>query len=571
MANRLDSIDSGSNYRFGDKLQVANPPRSLFDLSHRNTLTISNAGLLVPICVMETVPGDSFDLSVNSIIRVLPQVVPLMSHQRLYVHAFYSRIGDLWKNASTFMTKGYSGTTEKSIPVLHADTIESSNLDSDGKVLPGSTLDYMGIPIGLTASQIANLKVNALPFMMHARIWRDYFCNRNLTIDDRGLLPDDDSDFRLNDDGYVQSMVDSSKASTILTVPRYRDFADDRFTSALPFLQRGTQSSLSIDSSLDFSAAHFAVRSSAVSSVSTANVVTDGTYAGALSYTEPSSSAGTYGTLLNNWFVNELNKGTVSNIGISLNELRSLAINQTELERMAKTDGSYGEFGLTFFGKRSKNAVDYRPQYIGGTYQSINFSEVLSTAMTTSTVSGSSVNTPVGSMAGHGFCSVNGSLGHVDCDDYGYIMIVASIMPDTYYSQGLSKMYSRSSQADMFLPGRTKTGMVPILNKELYISGSTTKDNGLFAYNDPFDELRYLPNEIHGKIADSSNASFFPWTQSRYFTSTPTYSKSFCNTMNNIRKDYLYAPTEDAYIMDCQIGIRAVRPLPYMSIPAQII
>lgn len=257
MTNKLDSIDSGSNYKFADKLQVANPPRSLFDLSHRNTFTISNAGLLVPVCVMETVPGDSFDLSINSIVRVLPQVVPLMSHQRLYIHAFYSRIGDLWKNANTFMTKGYSGTTEKSIPVLNSNTIDSSNFDSDGKVLPGSLLDYMGIPIGLTSSQIVRLGVNALPFMMHSRIWRDYFCNKNLYLQNRALLPDDDSDFRLNDDGLIQSYVDFSYKSSVLTTSRYRDFADDRFTSALPFMQRGTEQSLSFDSSFDFSKSDF--------------------------------------------------------------------------------------------------------------------------------------------------------------------------------------------------------------------------------------------------------------------------------------------------------------------------
>ena len=122
----LDAFDSGSNYSFGDKSERANVPRSLFDLSHLNTLTIDNAGELVPICLLETVPGDSFDLKVDALLRVLPLEVPLYSRQRLYVHAFYSRLSDLWNHAQTFMTKGYSGNTVYTIPVLTDDNLPAS-------------------------------------------------------------------------------------------------------------------------------------------------------------------------------------------------------------------------------------------------------------------------------------------------------------------------------------------------------------------------------------------------------------------------------------------------------------
>ena len=78
---------------------------------------------------------------------------------------------------------------------------------------------------------------------------------------------------------------------------------------------------------------------------------------------------------------------------IKMADIRKLAIEQTELEKMARTDGSYAEFGLTFFGIVSKNAVDHKPVYIGGSYKEITYTEVVQTS--------ESGNTPLGSYVGH--------------------------------------------------------------------------------------------------------------------------------------------------------------------------
>ena len=83
MDKSLDSIDSGSNYSFGDKMLKPQMSRSLFDLSHLNSLTIDNAGSLIPIACKEVNPNEDHEISVKSLLRVLPQVVPLYSRQRL--------------------------------------------------------------------------------------------------------------------------------------------------------------------------------------------------------------------------------------------------------------------------------------------------------------------------------------------------------------------------------------------------------------------------------------------------------------------------------------------------------
>ena len=605
--NSLESFDSGSNYRFGDKMIKTSSPRSLFDLSHLNTLTIKNCGQIIPISVFEALPGDDHDISVDCLLRVMPQVVPLYSRQRLYVYAFYSRYSDLWKNWQVFMDRGYTGTVNKTIPTLNKPDNENLNYANQSDTIPVDSLfDYMGLPIGASCEKLFGYSANdvtagisALPFMMYLRIYRDYFMNKNHWINDRVMLPDDDSRFRLDDDGKLLSAKDESKTFTFdVTSSSYdltidgsgayhfagcmHDYPDDYFVSALPFTQRGNQTNLKyqIDASqLGFNFDNVLTNDTLTATNYTISDVAQGRI-NLAQRLKPTKN----GTALSDTELNQLKltlqniKLTGDSIGlkITLEDIRKLAIEQQELEQLARTDGSYAQFGLSFFGEVSKAAYDFRPIYIGGTYKNIAFTEVLQTA-TTQTVDSQSqtIDNSTGSMYGHGITGIsNGHIGHIHCDDYGMIMILACIMPDVYYSQGLDKLFTESLQAEKWLPERVLLGMQPILNKELYYAGnngsSTGDDNYLWAYQNPFDHLRYIPNKIHGKIADTSNKSFYPFTQARHFTQLPNWGRAFSST-NDVRKDYLIAKTEDAYSAQFKMNIRSVRPLPYKAIPARLV
>ena len=270
--NSVEGLDTGSNYKFGDKMLRTKLPRSLFDLSHLNTLTIPNAGMLVPISLWETLPQDDFDINVDCLLRVMPQVVPLYSRQRLFIYGFYSRYSDLWNNWQVFKDKGYTGLDNHTIPILQENLQNNkSNINYDSndvntqKVNPNDLFDYMGLPIGLDFTKAFRSDIpgkcafiSSLPFMMYLRIYRDYFMNKNHWINDRVMLPDDDSRFRISDDGVLLSARDNSKhfyfCNTYQNSGKFdlvinsgdyyfsgamHDYPDDYFVSALPFPQRG--------------------------------------------------------------------------------------------------------------------------------------------------------------------------------------------------------------------------------------------------------------------------------------------------------------------------------------------
>ncbi|QCS37098.1 major capsid protein [Tortoise microvirus 54] len=582
MDRRLQTPDSGSNYNFQNKMTMGNTPRSLFDLSHLLTTTIPDVGSVIPIALFETLPNDSFELSVEALLRVLPQTVPLYSRQRLSIHAFWSRMGDLHNEFNTFMTKGYTGDQILTLPRLGANNCANRTAASYTDLI-SMFIPAFGSYV-LNSTFFSNVYVNALPFMMYQRIWRDYYMNKNFYINDRVLLPNVDDHFRLNTAGMLISAAETGATSWDITKLRYRDYADDYFTSAFPSPQRGTAPTLDMTlTPIDLPdlfnvdgliAANTGLLSSGIPTLGTPIYLKDSLISGTPSnsfftgnsthpYSQATINAG------RQTLVDVLNSAVApfddihARSSITLNNIRELAVAQSELEKMAKTDGSYADFGLTFFGRQSKNAVDYRPVYVGGTMQSINFSEVLQTTNT--------VETPLGAYAGHGISYANnGYIGRLDCDDYGYLMVVCSVIPDTYYSQGLDRLWFRSLQSEMFLPDRARLGMREILNKELYFSNNAETDEDIFAYQNPFDEYRYVPNRISGKIADPTNESFFAYTQSREFNSTPSFSQSFATMQNNVRSDYLVAPTEVPYTAQFSIKCRAVRPLPYHPIPSNL-
>lgn len=597
----LDSIDSGSQYQFGDKMQRPNFPRSAFDLSHLNTMTVPNAGIIFPVMCAEVLPSDSFTTRLNALLRVLPQVVPPYSRQRMYFDAFFVRCSDVWKNWNTYMKKGKDGNTILTRPALTLDNISTDGLtttESEGVLTSGivqanSIYDYMGIPIGTDIVDLIKkgYHIDALPFFALLQIYRWYYLNKNTYIEDDAMFPDDESDFRLDNNGNIISFVNEELPNNVLGSKMFRLWAQDYFTSALPFAQRGSAPVLPLTMTSGLQLGDMTVKSvldssgfSMVSGTSTNSAVGNLTVDGTASVggnnivhnvlTEVSGSPASQGRVVTSISGKSEAGMTLKDVAFAstslqfdssvvLDDIRRLAISQLELERMARTDGTYEEFGLTFYGMSSRNAVDYKPLYVGSCYQDVSFSEVLQTSSSDDT-------SPLGTYAGHGVSvTQDGNLGQFNADDYGYFIVLCSIMPDIYYFQGLDRKFTKSVQSEEFLPNRDKMGMRPIYNRELFLSGTKSTDDDLFAYQNPFDEFRYMQNEIHGQIADPSKESFWPYTQARKFTETPNFNATFV-TASDARKDYLSAPLEDAYTMQVKFDIRAVRPLSYIAHPAEV-
>ena len=119
------------------RVQTARPGRSVFNLSYEKKFTC-DMGQLIPIMCDEVVPGDSFKIGNQSVIRMQPLVAPAMHEINQYVHYFFVPYRILWDDWENFITKGVSGDYTVAVPEWNPTNTAK-----------GSLWDFFGFPVGI--------------------------------------------------------------------------------------------------------------------------------------------------------------------------------------------------------------------------------------------------------------------------------------------------------------------------------------------------------------------------------------------------------------------------------------
>ena len=117
--------------------------RNTFNLSHEVKLT-TEFGSLTPIFCEPVVPGDTFKMSTDILIRVAPLLAPVMHRVNIYTHFFFVPNRLIWSNWEKFITGGETGTEEPAYPKLLIDADYLSG--KTALVEQSSLLDYLDFP-----------------------------------------------------------------------------------------------------------------------------------------------------------------------------------------------------------------------------------------------------------------------------------------------------------------------------------------------------------------------------------------------------------------------------------------
>lgn len=270
--------------------------KSVMDLSHSVTFPIDVDGAILPICCIETLPSDSFEISVECLLRQLsPLKVPVMTNLRLNTAFYYCDNRLAWKKWDRFMTGGRSGNEVYDIPrVANVDTIdefgnikyslydkvtvskyENGNVTRNIK-LSNSLHTYFGISLNHSADNIEidgfddesdELPV-AFPFFGYQMICRDYYTNVDRLKNDlsgglfdnyddidsdwtySNLFPSDEDEIKLVDGVQLKSGFnsgddpDTGSFGFNLDKVRYHDVRPDYFTTSKKAPMRGDAPSL---------------------------------------------------------------------------------------------------------------------------------------------------------------------------------------------------------------------------------------------------------------------------------------------------------------------------------------
>lgn len=498
------------------QVKVSKPNRNSFDLTHDLKLSC-NAGKLYPVCTLECLPGDVFELAHEAVFRMAPLVSPLMHRVDVTFHTFFVPLRLLWANFERWITNNQGDDPLPAFPTFD--------------ILPDGTnytelMDYLDIPPpSLNPTADTTETISAMPFGAYQVIYNEFYRDQNLIS------------AIVEPQQYILS--DGNNNGNNIEEIRVRAWEHDYFTSALPFAQKGA--AVEIPVVADFEDVSVFVDNLTGAGLTNNVAPNPLLVAGVTSPDVPAD------TLYARTSVLDIEATTI-------NDLRVAFRLQEWLEKQARGGSRYAENILTFFNVNPQDARLNRPEYVCGSKSPIVISEVLQTS--------ESMNTPQGNMAGHGLGLVNKNRDRYFCAEHGYLMTIMSVMPKTSYQQGIPRHFLKYTHpTQLFWPQFEHLGEQEVLNREIYAYLSTGGDT--FGYLPRYSEYRVLNNRVSGEFRDSLDF----WTWSRKFADLPALNRAFIECTPDYRPFAVVDTEVDHFYAHILFIIKAIRPMGKFGTP----
>lgn len=445
--------------------------RAKHNLSHYH-ITSADMGQLIPIEVREVLPGESFRHGTNAIIRTSPLNTPVMHPVHITVHHWFVPHRIVWPDFEKFVTGGPDGEDATVLPKITAPTTTGFSV--------GSLANRLGVVAG-----VDDISVNALPFRAYAMIWNHFYRDQQLQTP-------------------LTVATSSGPDTTTNTALQNVCWEKDYFTAARPEAQLGPDVYLPLGQTAPV---HSEIGSLANGGPHTVNT------------TFPAGDRVTLGALSTN---SDLYADLSNASAVTILQLRQTSAIQRFMEQMNNYGARFDEYLMSQFGVRSQDSRLQLPEYLGGSTQVLQFSEVLQTAEGAD---------PVGEMRGHGIAALNSNAYTRFFQEHGYIISLAFVRPKTMYFQGLERHWSYSTKYDFFQPQMETIGDQEVYNREIFVQG-TAADNNIFGWSPRYEQYR----RAWSKVSAEMETVLDTWHMCRDFSGAPALNADFvkCNPTDRI-------------------------------------
>lgn len=510
--------------------------RSGFDKSFSNFLT-AKVGTLVPVLCDEVIPNTDVNIRVAAQAQLPPLASDVFMRCDLKMEAFFcpSRIlyggYDAWLTGSTIR----SATSQDASAALPFVKLSASHPEL---LAPGSLADYLGYKNrGVLVNTVVGIqdKLNAFPFLCYHRIYDDWY--RNTLVQKRlfnrpaagtggfsayapqftpyAVIAEGDANNGF--DLYTSIFGNGHRFGEL----HQRNYGMDYFTAATPLPQKGDAQKVSFEI--------------------------------------PESGDGSF----------------------TIAALRANNAMQMFLERNNLLGERLQDYVAGHYGAHMPDSIAQRAVLLGSASFPIYSKGVDTTATTDAEQAGSQV------LARNPFAGIAGNVvgaARAEGDDFiirgfkaqepGYIMIIASIVPQANYSTGIDRMLLRytkdGSQTDLANPLLEGVGPQPIYASEILADAN---QDDIFGYIDRYADFKTKLNQIHGLFVDGQSLSSF--VLQRPFVSADTEQPQLNDGFLQILSDDMDNVTalnanlsNFGAMIDCYFDYKAVLPLARYSVPS---
>lgn len=344
---------------------------------------------------------------------------------------------------------------------------------------------------------------------------------------------------------------------------RYRNWQDDRFTTALHTPQHGDAPLVGLVNQVIADSGYVVTfanddgtrnRVKFVKSSSTDNVL--------LKVADVDENFTNVPDVPSEGVVGQFKEAMVEAVkfGININDFRNVNSFQRWLENNVRKGYKYRDQIKSHYGVSVRYDTLDMPEYLGGTTRDMDCVQVTQTVENSEGV--------LGDYAGQAY--IKGSSEHEIthyCDEEGFVIGLLSIMPTASYSQVIPKFWTRSSALDYYSPEFGKIGMQPILNREIAPVSSFYDGTGdkVFGYNRAWSDYLDETDSIHGKF----RTEFGNFVLTRTFDGTPTLSEDFLvYDESQVNCPFYVDDGEDKILGQILFRVRSRLPIPLYGIAA---